>query len=147
MALERLLRRYSAYYRGWCQAFGDHEISSESDEDINWIFGEGNIGLILSPQLRKRFFRELMVGVHGAPTLELAEDYAQINEFRHPVDAGASRLGLGRLIALLEQDQDIYLFQTYHFCYPEGTRILTFSIRKPLMIMYKEVGPMQARIL
>lgn len=147
MALERLLRRYSAYYRGWCQAFGDHEISSESDEDINWLFGEENIGLIMSPTIRKRFFRELLRGVHGVPTLELAEDYAQINEFRHPVDAEGSRLGLTRLIALLEQDQDIFLFQTYHFCYPEGTRILTFSTRKPLMIMYKEVGPMQVRML
>gem|GEM_PF-4641025 len=36
MPLERTVRRYTAYFRGWCQAFGEHEFVAPQDEGISY---------------------------------------------------------------------------------------------------------------
>jgi len=44
MMTEYVLKRYAAYYRGWCQAFGEHESVPGEDTGISWLFGENQIG-------------------------------------------------------------------------------------------------------
>jgi len=37
MMLERELKRYAAYFRGWCQAFGEHESIHSEESGISWL--------------------------------------------------------------------------------------------------------------
>jgi hypothetical protein len=147
MSYTRKIRRYSAYYLGWCQAFGEHEIEmEENDNDINWIFGEENIGIIFASRIRKIFFREILGKKHKNSTITLSSTFAQINELRYIFDQEKNEAGLNQLLNLLKTNADIHLFLTYHFCYPPGTRIITFSPKKPLVILYKEIEPLTVRL-
>ena len=57
---KRIIKRYSAYYVGWCQAFGEHEVDYEESSEINWLYGEAMVGMALEPKLRKTVYRELL---------------------------------------------------------------------------------------
>ncbi len=48
---------------------------------------------------------------------------------------------------LMQAESDLHLYLTYHFMYPSGTRIVTLSQRKPLPIIYKEIRPMDIRLI
>jgi len=86
MAFERIIHRYTAYYAGWCVAFGEHEIDVDQEREIHWIFGEGKAGITLAPGLRRRFVRELL-GHHGkVPEITLYEDAARIYEVALALD-------------------------------------------------------------
>lgn len=50
------IRRYAAYYTGLCVAFGEHDTRYDEEKEINWLFGDSNIGFILSPRLKQTFF-------------------------------------------------------------------------------------------
>lgn len=146
MAFERIVHRYSAYYAGWCVAFGEHELSLDQERDIHWIFGEGKAGITLAPGLRRRFVRELL-GHHGeVPQITLAEKSARINRMLYRLQHPTDLEGMRRLREFLQTSEDIHMFLTSHFCYPQGTRIITFSKKKPLIIMYKEIDPLRVRI-
>jgi hypothetical protein len=47
----------------------------------------------------------------------------------------------------LEVTTRLHVFLSSHFMYGSGTRIITLSRRKPLAIIYKEIGPMHLRLL
>ena len=72
----RTIKRYNAYYHGWCLAFGEHTANFDEERDVNCLLGEDRIGLILSPGLRKQAQREFLghheeiprarpIGCHG----------------------------------------------------------------------------------
>jgi len=142
MAFDRMVKRYSAYYAGWCVAFGEHEIVYEQEKDIQWVFGEAKVGITLAPKLRRVFIRELL-GQHGEiPRITLGKTSAQINHFEYPVTEEKDLLALSKFREFFRCPDDIHMFLTSHFCYPPGTRIVTFSKKKPLIIMYKEIEPL-----
>ena len=146
-ALDRLIRRYSAYYHGWCQSFGEHEIDSEDEKDINWLIGEDTVGMIIEPKLRRELFRELLGKHRQDPVVEFYGTFARIHDAEYPIAQQENRKGLDALLQMLEHDSEVHLFLTYHFFYPSGTRIVTFSKKKPLLIMYKEIEPLAVKIV
>lgn len=147
MSCERIVKRYSAYYLGWCQAFGEHDPPTEEHGDVTWLVGEDKVGFILSPRLRRVFLKELLATEKQVPEVVLTHDFAQINDTRHELTHAQDRAGLDSLIALLEHTQDIHFFLTYHVVYPSGTRIVTFSKKRPLGIMYKEFGDLRIKVI
>lgn len=146
MTTEIFIKRYAAFYRGWCQAFGEHEGEVQEDADINWIYGEEAIGLILSRTLQKRFMRHLLRGRHEHTDLWLRRECLCMGQERVVLASEADRDGLSRIHTLFDSGQDIHMYLTSHFYYPAGTRIITFSTHRPLPILYKEIKPVQIRL-
>jgi len=140
------VKRYAAFYRGWCQAFGEHEGEIEEGADINWIYGEEAIGLVMSKELQKRFMRRILARGREHPWIELRKGCICLEDELFSMESDADRKGLSRIRALFGSGLRIHMYLTSHFFYPSGTRIITFSTHKPLPIMYKEIKPIQVRL-
>ncbi|MCF6282524.1 MAG: hypothetical protein L3J28_10030 [Candidatus Polarisedimenticolaceae bacterium] len=137
-----MIRRYSAYYAGWCLAFGEHESDYDEQRDINWLFGDNKVGFALSSELRRLLYRELFcVGDHS-PRVMMKSGLFQVGRFSYKLRNEQDLLGVSKFSKLFKQSEDIYMFQTSHFCYPTGRRITTFSIKKPPFIIHKEMPPL-----
>lgn len=147
IVLERTIRRYSAYFRGWCQAFGEHEESYDEAHDVNWLHARDQVGLILSERVRRLAYTELLGEKNVATTLRLSETQVEIGESSYPLERQKDIAGMHALIALLRRDEPSHLYLTYHLLYPQGTRIVTFSKKAPLPIIYKEMRPLRIVIL
>lgn len=147
MATEKLVKRYAAYYLGWCQAFGEHEVVDE-ESDISWLHSEDAVGMILAPDIKRLFLRELLATHGSTPAVNFPSscEYIQFEDMCLPVAAGQARSGLERLVQLFRGGGDVHMFMTYHIYYPAGTRIVTFSRKKPLIIFYKEITPLRVRV-
>ncbi len=147
--MEREIRRYSAYYFGWCQAFGEHEaLEGDEEHHTHWLIGENSVGMILPNRIRRAFLRDLLGSKEGQPTVEIdtREQRLRVSQSLYDVTSGNST-GLQQLDGLVGTVGDVHLFLTHHIFYPAGTRIITFSRVKPLIIMYKEVPPLTLRIV
>lgn len=147
MPLERKVRRYTAYFRGWCQAFGEHDLVAPQDEGINWLLGKKQIGLILPGALTRSLYREVLGKQRPSPLLDINAERVQVGGFRQVLPQIWREQGLKVFTELMQADKDLHLYLTYHFVYPSGTRIVTLSQRKPLSIIYKEVKPMDIRLV
>jgi hypothetical protein len=142
----QVIRRYNAYYHGWCLAFGEHEAAYAEEQDINWLFGEDRVGLVLASRLRRLLFRELLGQHDRIPELTLADDAVKIKKFAYPLSDESSKAGMRFFKKFLRGGSGFHMFLSSHFCYPPGTRIVTFAKKKPLGIMYKEMQPMKLNI-
>ena len=147
MTSEHIVNRYSAYYLGWCVAFGEHELATDQERDIQWIFGDDKAGIIIASRLRLRFIRELLGKQTGMPEITLSQASARINHLEYSIEHPDDLEGLQRFRSFVEDAGTIHMFLTSHFCYPTGTRILTFAKKKPLGIMYKEIAPLRMLLL
>lgn len=143
MAETPTIKRYNAYYHGWCLAFGEHSASYGEERDISWLIGEHRIGLILSPGLRKRAQRELLGRHESIPELGLSDDSVRMNHYIHTFSDKSDRTHARQLKDLLLGSRDLHMFLSSHFCYSTRTRIITFATKKPLGIMYKEMQPLK----
>ncbi len=142
----RVIRRYNAYYHGWCLAFGEHEVTYDEGKEINWLFGEDRMGLALAPRLRKLLFRELLGQHDKIPELTISDDAIKFKSRPYPLPDESTRAGMQYFKKFLLGGDDVHMFLSSHFCYPAGTRIVTFARKKPLGIMYKEMQPMKLNI-
>jgi hypothetical protein len=142
MSDEIEVKRYASYYRGWCQAFGEHDGDVEESADLNWIYSEQAIGMVMSPTLQKRLMRHLLGKGKEAPRITLSSRGLKVGEEWICLESETDLRGLGRIQALLNSGLLIHMYMTSHFYYPAGTRIITFSTRKPLPIMYREISPL-----
>jgi hypothetical protein len=138
----RIVKRYNAYYRGWCLAFGEHDADYDEERDISWLFGEERIGLILSSTLRKQAQHELLGHHDEIPQLSLSNDSVVLNQYRHQLQDDVDMRNILRLKKFLLQGEEMHMFLCSHLFYPSRTRILTFATKKPLIIMYKEMQPL-----
>lgn len=145
MSTEYQVKRYAAFFRGWCQAFGEHESVSDVDSGIIWLFSQHQAGFILPQHLTRSLYREVL-GKRGTPVLELRRRVARIGAFQYPLSGAADKKGIVAINTILEQGNDASLFLSSHFMYGTGTRIITLSNRKPLTIIYKEIGPMRVQL-
>jgi len=145
MGYSRLIKRYSAYYSGWCVAFGEHEAIYDEGKEINWLFGELNIGFTLSPTLKRIAFHGLLGKHTYIPRITVGISEIFLNEHRISITE-EDKEGLARFRGFVKSKEDIHLCLTSHFCYPPGTRIITFTKEKPIIIMYKEVQPLELEI-
>jgi len=147
MASERKIRRYAAYFHGWATAFGHHDKHFNEGCNLTWLFGNDQIGLILTPGV-KDFLDPLFPaqGKSAPPDVMLGPDTLQIADTR--VRLGEeSRRELDAVMDLLDSTGDLHLLQTYHLVYPSGTRILTLSRQQPLTLIYREIEPLHVRMI
>ena len=147
MSQAREIHRYAAYFKGWGQTFGEHETEFMGDESTGWLYGEKQIGLILPQELNKRLYRKVLGKTHKTPVINLSHDSIGIEDFHHAFSESRDLAGLLKLIQLLENNKELHLYLTYHFIYPKGTRITTFSTEKPLPLIYKEIEPIQIHLI
>jgi hypothetical protein len=142
----RLIRRWSAYFRGWSQAFGAHELIDDPERGLRWLVGDQQMGLILTPEIKRLLYPGLLGRHEDEPPL---------------VCLGAGRLTVGgveltplepqrslwsQMQVLLAGAADLHLYQTYHLIYPTGTRILTLSRHAPMPLIYRELSPLAVQL-
>lgn len=60
MMHEYELQRYAAYFRGWCQTFGEHDSIPNENTGICWLLSEHQAGFVLQPQLARSLYREVL---------------------------------------------------------------------------------------
>jgi len=144
--LDRQLKRYAAYFRGWCQAFGEHEGIQCEQSGIDWLLAEHQVGLVLPAQYIKPLRREVLLH-SDTPILTFHEDCIQVGEIRVSLEKKQEQKALDAMASLLENPEEVHLYLTSHLLYGGGNRIITFSSRKPLLIIYKEIGAMRVRMV
>jgi hypothetical protein len=142
MPPSRIVHRYSAYFKGWATAFGSHDKRIDETRGLFWLFGEGQIGLVLTPEV-KRFLYPLFLRGRGdsPPDVALTRDSLRIDQMVFALGQDDER-ALDVTMGLLSGGGDLHLFQTYHLFYPSGTRILTLSCHPPLPLVYREIAPL-----
>lgn len=144
--IERELKRYSAYFRGWCQAFGEHETIRGKRSGIDWLFAEQQVGLVLPKPVIKPIYREVLLH-KDAPTLLFNRKRCEIGSFELLLASKREKRALDAVERFLESGTDFHVFLTSHLLYGEGRRIITFSSKKPLAIIYKEIGTMHLKFV
>lgn len=141
---EKVIKRYAAYFLGWCQSFGEHDIVFEENRDINWLFGKTRMGIIVSPKIRRLVLKALSKQKQPAVTLSLS--HVEVNNYQYNIPQ-EDRQNFEKALRLLTRYDEIHMFLTNHFCYPPPTKIITFSSKKPLLILYKEITPIAVKII
>ncbi len=140
---EKTIKRYAAYFLGWCQSFGEHDVAFEENKDVNWLFGASKIGIIVSPKIRRLFLKALLK--QKQPTVVLSSSYIEVDNSQYII-LEEDRHNLERALKLLRKYDAIHMFLANHFCYPPPTKIITFSAKKPLLILYKEITPITVKL-
>ena len=143
--LERELIRYSAYFRGWCQAFGEHEGIRCKESGIDWLLADQQIGLVLPQETIKLLYREVLLQKR-TPTLTFRSDRIEIGGLRIALEKKQEQMALDAIADILASPEAVHLYLTSHLLYGGGNRIITFSSRKPLLIIYKVIGTMHVRM-
>ena len=139
--LERDLKRYAAYFRGWCQAFGEHESIYQDDNGINWLTASTQLGLVLPKPMIKQLYREVLLHEH-VPEVKFRRKYIEIGSLEIPIGKKHQKLARKKISNILERGEEVHVFLTSHLLY-SGSRIITFSSKKPIAIIYKEIGTMK----
>lgn len=147
MVKEVIIKRYNAYYQGWCLAFGEHEVNRDEGRDVYWLVGEDRIGLALAPKLQRTLNQALLRQNEKTPELLLENAQIKVQgkliyELRDVPD----REGMQVFKEFLDCKDELHLFLTSHFCYPPGTRIITIAREKPSILLYKEMRPLKVLI-
>lgn len=143
--LERELKRYSAYFRGWCQTFGEHESLPCTESDINWLFTEHQAGFILPPSITRQLYREVLLH-REPPPLTFSCDSVEIGSLRLSLARQQEKRILEVVEHVLTSGTEFHVYLTSHLMYGTGARIITLSTKKPLAIIYKEIGTLRIRL-
>lgn len=147
MSLEKEIKRYAAYFRGWCQAFGEHENTNQENDNINWLFGKDQLGLILNREIRKAFYKELLGKEQEILMLTVSSSWVKIGDLIYPLQHESDKNGFETLANILNNNEIVHMYLTYHLMYQTGTRIVTFATKPPLGILYKEMEPLRIKII
>lgn len=139
--LERDLKRYAAYFRGWCQAFGEHESIYRDDTGISWLTASTQLGLVLPKPTIKQLYREVLLHKE-VPMVKFRRKYVEIGSLEIPIGKKHQKLARKQIKNILETGEEVHVFLTSHLLY-SGSKIITFSSKKPLAIIYKEIGTMK----
>lgn len=143
--LERELKRYSAYFKGWCQAFGEHESIPGNDGGISWLLAEHQAGFILPQALIKSLYREVLLP-HRTPTLTFGRNCVEVGALQLALEQNHEKTALAAIEHILESGNEFHIYLTSHIMYGTSARIITLSIKKPISIIYKEIGTMHLRL-
>jgi len=145
MLVQRVIKRYAAYFRGWCQAFGEHESIPGEEGGITWLLTENQVGFILPQHITKPLNRE-MLWQNPTPTIILSRERFAAGSLILPLTGWYDSRGVDAIERMLRQGEEFHFFLTSHFMYGTGTRILTLSTKAPLPIIYKEIGKMYIKV-
>lgn len=143
--LERDLKRYAAYFRGWCQAFGEHESIYRDGSGINWLTAESQVGLVLPRPLVKSLYREVLLHEH-MPTLIFHKTSVEVGSVDIPIGKKYQKQAVAKIEQILASGNQVHLYLTSHLLYGEGRKIITISNKRPLAIIYKEIGSMRIQL-
>lgn len=145
MTEQRTIRRYTAYFRGWAVAFGEHEAMDDPTHGLQWLLGAHEVGIILTPSLRRTLLRALLPKDQPTPKIRITASGFQVGGHWFLLSALAPAIAES-ILGLFRNADDLHLYLTYHLWYPPGTRILTLSKTKPLILIYKEIEPFLAEM-
>lgn len=143
--LERVVRRYAAYFRGWCQTFGEHDSFADHDNEIYWLLTDAQAGFVLPPDHLRQLYRAVLLH-RDAPPLTFRRYLVEVGDFNFSLTPGhenAIRETVGRI---LSAGDDLHVYLTSHFMYGTQARIITLSSQKPISIIYKEIGSIPIRL-
>ena len=143
--LEREVKRYSAYFRGWCQTFGEHESFADHDNEIYWLLTEQQAGFVLPPQYLKQLYRAVLLH-DKAPPLTFGQYLVEVGNFSFSLTPRREEQIRKTVGSILSSGADLHVYLTSHFMYGTNARIITLSSRKPISIIYKEIGSMSIRL-
>lgn len=143
--IERELKRYSAYFRGWCQAFGEHESLSDHDNDIHWLITEQQAGFVLPQPMTRQMYREVLLR-ETAPPLLFSPRGVAVGNFSLPLTREFETRILDAIESILGNGLEFHVYLTSHLLYGTNARIITMSARKPLGIIYKQIGTIRLRL-
>ena len=143
--LEREIKRYSAYFRGWCQAFGEHDSIPGEESGIHWLFTEHQAGFILPQPIIRQLYREVLLHREPQP-LRFNPDSVNIGSLKFALERHQEKQILAVIENVLTSGHDFHVFLTSHFMYGTEARIMTLSTKKPLTIIYKEIGKLRIQL-
>lgn len=143
--IERTVKRYSAYFRGWCQAFGEHDSYADHEREIYWLLKDSQAGFVLPPDRLRQLYRAVLLH-EQAPSLTFRPDRVEVGEFHFGLTPRYERQIHGSIRDLLEADTELHVYLTSHFMYGTAARIMTLSTKKPINIIYKEIGDITLRM-
>lgn len=143
MASTRPIRRYTAFFRGWAQAFGEHRLISDPRTPLRWLIGEHQLGLILTADSRRQLYALfLRRSDRRPPTLTWGAQSLRLDQADWPLGQAPTEVR-AQAERLLSVEDALHLFQTYHLVFAPGTRILTLSQRAPLPLLYREIDAIE----
>ena len=143
--LEQEVKRYAAYFRGWCQAFGEHESLADHDREVFWLVTEQAAGFVLPRDYQRQLYREVLLH-RTAPPLTFHSDRVEVGGFQLDLARQYETRILESIDGLLSSDRGLHVYLTSHFMYGTNARIITLSVKKPLLIIYKEIGTLRIRL-
>ncbi|MEE4218413.1 MAG: hypothetical protein V2I48_12440 [Xanthomonadales bacterium] len=143
--LEREVKRYAAYFRGWCQAFGEHDSFADHEKEIYWLLSKDQAGFVLPRVYLRRLYRAVLLH-ETAPPLTFRSDQVQVGDFSFSLTPNREALIRETIDRLLSSGGGLHVYLTSHFMYGTNARIITLSAKKPLSIIYKNIGNMKIRL-
>lgn len=143
--LEREVRRYAAYFRGWCQAFGEHDSLADHEREVFWLVSPDRAGFVLPRLYLRQLYREILLH-ERAPPLTFHHDRVTVGGFELELARQHEAQILDAIRGMLRSDRGLHVYLTSHFMYGTQARIITLSAKKPLAIIYKEIGTIRIRL-
>ena len=140
-----VVTRYAAYFRGWCQAFGEHDSVTDERTGISWLRSGNQVGFVLPGDLMHALNREVLLR-DTTPVLTIDPGAIHVGALEFPLGAVQDTSFLQDMHRLLESGRAPSLFLTSHFMYGTNARIVTLSKKKPISIIYKEIGSIPIRL-
>ena len=142
---DRVVKRYAAYFKGWCQTFGEHESLADHGREIYWLVTGEQAGFVLPSSYLRQLNKEVLLH-DEAPPLTFGDHQVEVGGFRFDLTPEYEQQIRNSVSSLLASGCDLHVFLTSHFMYGTHARIITLSARKPLSIIYKEIGGITIRL-
>lgn len=139
------IKRYGAYFKGWCQVFGEHESILVGEREKCWLIGENKVGLILPKHLVKQLNGEVLLH-EQLPVITFTQQGVQIGALQFPFKSELEKRVLSAIAQLIDSGPDLHLFLTSHLLYGNGSKIITISNKKPQPIIYKQIGNIKIQL-
>lgn len=139
--MDKTLLRYAPYVPVWRQAFGEHRADPRGEgQPLEWLVGTDAVGAIVAPGARAAPFARLLD--LRPPELELGPAALRLDGVTLDDEAIVGQPGYAALCELLLDAGPTHMFESAHLIYPAGTRIITFSRRAPLRMLYRRLAPL-----
>jgi hypothetical protein len=133
------VKRYGAYFRGWCQAFDVHEGLFNEQTGVQWLIAKHQVGFVLSADVRKVLLKELL-RKDEVPTVRMQDDRVSVGEQSYTLTGEVDRRAIEAIRRILNGAKPCHLYLTSHFRYGTRERMLTLTNVEPLYILYKKIG-------
>jgi hypothetical protein len=113
-----------------------------TESGIDWLLADHQLGLVLPSDMVKSLHREVLLR-RRTPSLIFRDECIEVGALRIPLERKREQKALDAVAEILASPEAVHLYLTSHLLYGGGNRIITFSNRKPLLIIYKVIGTMR----